>query len=628
MPSYLHPGVYIEEVPSSSRPIATASTSIPIFAGLTDRGPIGKPKFILKWGDYVNTFGGIQSEFDYMGLSIASYFMNGGGPAYIARLRDGAVASVATLRVDQADAASATLIALEAASKGLWADDLFIIISNSDPAGLAFDLTVYLKEGTEYNEVESFARLGMNSNKPNFIGHVLANNSKYLTGEYKTPLKNDTSTLNSGATAVGSVTSGVLPGPTDAEIKEHEFLISVDGGAQETVNITIDSAAISDVFDDLTTALASLDVAVAMVGADKISITSDNHGPTASVVVSGDLASQLLLTAPNAEFKYGEEAYIPGNHAAPITPSTGLNLSGGGDGNTPTAAEFGVLFDGPMMELPKISIVVLPGQDPSKLPDKSILDAGIAHCEKITTRMIIVDPPSGTDPTTFTSPYAPSTYAVLYYPWISVPNSLFDADKNPSAPPSVLIPPSGAAAGMWAKTDGKRGVWKAPAGVATGLLGISGTEFEIPDAVQNFLNPRGINCIRNIPRFNYVFWGARTLATDSAPEWRYVPIRRTAIMIERSIYDGIQWAVFEPNDHKLWASLRLNIGNFMDGLFRAGAFQGEKASDAYFVNCGLDDTMTQADIDNGQVIVEVGFAPLKPAEFVIVRIQQIVGQAR
>lgn len=127
---------------------------------------------------------------------------------------------------------------------------------------------------------------------------------------------------------------------------------------------------------------------------------------------------------------------------------------------------------------------------------------------------------------------------------------------------------------------------------------------------------------RGLPSFGAVIWGARTLATNAEPPWRYIPVRRTAIMIEQSIYNGIQWAVFEPNDHRLWSSLRVNVGAFMDNLFRAGAFQGEKASDAYFVRCGLGDTMAQDDIDRGQVIVVVGFAPLKPAEFVIVRIQQ------
>jgi hypothetical protein len=129
-----------------------------------------------------------------------------------------------------------------------------------------------------------------------------------------------------------------------------------------------------------------------------------------------------------------------------------------------------------------------------------------------------------------------------------------------------------------------------------------------------------------MPNFGSVIWGGRTLATRADPEWRYVSVRRTAILIEQSVYNGIQWAVFEPNDHRLHAALRANISSFMDGLFRAGAFQGEKASDAYFVRCGVGDTMTQGDIDRGQVIVVVGFAPLKAAEFVIVRIQQKLQQ--
>jgi phage tail sheath protein FI len=188
------------------------------------------------------------------------------------------------------------------------------------------------------------------------------------------------------------------------------------------------------------------------------------------------------------------------------------------------------------------------------------------------------------------------------------------------------VPPSGFAAGMWSKIDARRGVWKAPAGVETGLLGVAGLQYVVENGEQDVLNPLGVNALRALPGFGRVIWGARTLSTRADPEWRYVPVRRTAIMIEQSIYEGIQWAVFEPNDHRLWASLRTNIDAFMNGLFRSGAFQGEKASDAYFVRCRLGDTMTQDDIDAGRVIVIVGFAPLKPAEFVIVRIQQKVGQ--
>ncbi|MBN4077257.1 phage tail sheath family protein, partial [Mariprofundus ferrooxydans] len=218
------------------------------------------------------------------------------------------------------------------------------------------------------------------------------------------------------------------------------------------------------------------------------------------------------------------------------------------------------------------------------------------------------------------------TYSVLYYPWVKVANPFYHAETNPGASRTVRVPPCGYAAGIWGKTDGRRGVWKAPAGLESGLLGVAGLEYIIEDGEQDQLNPLGVNCLRKVAGSGPVIWGSRTLATKTDPEWRYVPVRRTAIMIEQSIYDGIQWAVFEPNKHTLWSSLRANIGSFMNGLFRAGAFQGEKTSDAYFVRCGLGDTMTQGDIDRGQVIVIVGFAPVKPAEFVIVRIQQKVGQ--
>ena len=146
------------------------------------------------------------------------------------------------------------------------------------------------------------------------------------------------------------------------------------------------------------------------------------------------------------------------------------------------------------------------------------------------------------------------------------------------------------------------------------------------DQEQGDLNLRAksVCVLRKFQDSGLVLWGARTLSTD--PEYKYIPVRRTAIMLRKSIYNGIQWAVFEGNDERLWSSLRLNIGSFMNGLFRANAFQGAKASDAYFVRCGLGDTMTQDDIDPGQVIVLVGFAPLKPAEFVIIKIQQMAGQ--
>jgi Bacteriophage tail sheath protein len=339
--------------------------------------------------------------------------------------------------------------------------------------------------------------------------------------------------------------------------------------------------------------------------------------------VTGNAAARCRLGGSNG----GEEKTGGNNEAARIT-SGPVELAGGADCAAPDSAAYDDCF-ATLKKYRDINIVCLPGQE-WRGAGKAIIQKAIAHAEDMRDRMVIFDLWSDvvldSEERVNELTLSTSTYAVTYYPWIKAVNVLYDDEKNPGAPDPVLIPPCGYAAGMWAKIDGRRGVWKAPAGVETGLLGASGLKTQVDDVNQDALNPLGVNCIRMLPSFGPVIWGARTLSTKANPEWRYVPVRRTAIMIEQSIYNGIQWAVFEPNNHNLWASLRTNIGSFMDGLFRSGAFQGEKASDAYFVRCGLGDTMTQDDIDRGQVIVIVGFAPLKPAEFVIVRIQQMVAQ--
>ncbi|MGB5639498.1 MAG: phage tail sheath C-terminal domain-containing protein, partial [Sedimenticolaceae bacterium] len=171
-----------------------------------------------------------------------------------------------------------------------------------------------------------------------------------------------------------------------------------------------------------------------------------------------------------------------------------------------------------------------------------------------------------------------------------------------------------------------RGVWKAPAGIEAGVRDIVGLNVELTDAENGVLNKKAVNCLRVLPN-GIVNWGARTLDGDDdfGSEWKYVPIRRLALMIEESLYRGTRWAVFEPNDEPLWANLRLNVGAFMNSLFRQGAFQGASPKEAYYVRCDAT-TTTQNDRNQGIVNVEVGFAPLKPAEFVIIKIQQIAGE--
>jgi hypothetical protein len=189
------------------------------------------------------------------------------------------------------------------------------------------------------------------------------------------------------------------------------------------------------------------------------------------------------------------------------------------------------------------------------------------------------------------------------------------------------FPPSGAIAGLYARTDASRGVWKSPAGTEATISRVRGLTQNLTDAENGALNPLGLNCIRNFPVHRTICWGARSLegADAAASEWKYLSPRRFALFIEESLYRGTQWAVFEPNAEQLWSQLRLNVGTFMHQLFRQGAFKGTTPQEAYFVRCDAT-TTTQADIDSGVVNVLVGFAPLKPAEFVIISIQQLAGQ--
>jgi phage tail sheath protein FI len=260
-----------------------------------------------------------------------------------------------------------------------------------------------------------------------------------------------------------------------------------------------------------------------------------------------------------------------------------------------------------------------------------VWEAAAAYCAS-RRAMLIVDPPAGWDePADVTGAAGLATVinrtssAAIYFPRIMVADPLKEFRLESFAP-------SGAVAGVIARTDATRGVWKAPAGLEAMLVGVSalslgGEPGLLTDPQVGLLNPLGVNCLRTIPNTGHVVWGARTLdgADQLASQWKYLPVRRLAYFIEESLFRGTQWAVFEPNDEPLWAQLRLNVGTFMQGLFRQGAFQGASPREAYFVKCSRE-TTTQADIDAGIVNVLVGFAPLKPAEFVVIRIQQMTQQ--
>lgn len=248
---------------------------------------------------------------------------------------------------------------------------------------------------------------------------------------------------------------------------------------------------------------------------------------------------------------------------------------------------------------------------------KTVQAAVIAHCELMGDRMAILDPPPSLSPDEVKNwkqveAGYDSKYATLYYPWIKV--------YDPSTSDNVFVPPSGHMAGVWARTDATRGVHKAPANET--VRGAVALQTQLTKAEQELLNPIGVNCIRSFTGRGIRVWGARTLSSD--PAWRYLNVRRLFNYLEESILDGTQWVVFEPNDDALWARIRRTIAAFLVMEWRKGALFGLTPDEAFYVKCDRETNPAEG-IDLGQVVCEVGIAPVKPAEFVIFRLAQMQG---
>lgn len=460
--------------------------------------------------------------------------------------------------------------------------------------------------------------------------------------------------LTSGTAPTGSVAvTNSTETPMNLVAGNYKFVVFINGDGPHEVNLTgpfADGDALATAIQDavrppapMLTAKRSANAAAfagfsaaydktSKPGNPSLVFTSGTAGENSSVRVLDsptpqNVAGTLKLGTTNGGVEIiGSSALRPANsqnpteyHLGDAAPGTNIDsVVPGDDGGSFAAADFinGLNALDPIQD---VNIVAVPG-----IYDKAVVDAGTNYCTQRMDCFFIGDPDPIDDTVEEARDFVnsltvKSSYGAVYYPWLK------SVDPTGQSPIPIIVPPSGYVAGMYARIDAKRGVWKAPAGTEANLGGAVGLLADTTDAQQDFLNPIGVNVIRSFPASGIVIWGARTLATRSDPEYRYVPVRRTAIFLEQSIYNGIQWAVFEPNDEPLWSTLRLNIGAFMMLQFRAGAFQGKTPNDAFFVQCD-DKTTTQADIDAGIVNIRVGFAPLKPAEFVVLRLSQKVNQ--
>ncbi len=308
-----------------------------------------------------------------------------------------------------------------------------------------------------------------------------------------------------------------------------------------------------------------------------------------------------------------------------VDGTAGLQTSAGAmasDGTAPALSDYDDAYKIIDQQVDIFNLLVLP---PDASPAETLADIygpASVFCQERRAFLVMDPPTSWTDAESAMNGVSAmrvglvKDHSGIFFPRITIKEK---AGK-------VNIGSAGAIAGLMGRIDSARGVWKAPAGEEASLFGIVGLEYEFSDKENGVLNPRAINTLRRFPD-GIVNWGARTMDGDDdfSSEYKYIPIRRLALFMEESLRRGLKWVVFEPNDEPLWAQIRLNVGVFMHNLFRKGAFQGQKPSDAYFVKCDAE-TTPQSDRNLGIVNIIVGFAPLKPAEFVILTLQQMAGQ--
>lgn len=648
MPALTYPGVYVQEVPGGARPLEIAGTSTAAFVGLAERGPDTGADRVTSWAEYERRFGSFFTD-GHLAQGVFQFFNNGGRQCYVVRMTRPDAATATVTVQNRADPATPGLV-LQASSKGAWGNFLVLEIADGslDPDNefrisvrRQADVATVPADILDTDPLEVFDDLSMDPDAPNFVVAVLARDSTTIRAVV--PAAND-------ATQAGEHRGGpgaVLP------LKERRNLqIDIDGDGFRTVTLPADlaaeedhgrvAAALQESVRGLTRLKATTDAAAysgftcAAQGEGtqvRLVLRSGTTGARSSVRVrtgpGGDATAQLMLGAGRGGRSIGGLAVrrpvtvtaVQVGDAIPAAPVTAAMPGDDGVADLPESA-FQAAF-ARLDPVTDVSLLAVPGEVAAG--SSSLMDLGTAYCANRPLQDIFYIGEAAAldesvdDALAFRKGLtAANSYGALYFPWVLGP------DPTGRSRTPIPLPPSGYVAGLYARTDAARGVWKAPAGTAANLNGVVGLTAELGDVDHGVLNPAGVSVIRRLPGVGVVAFGARTVTTDQA--WRYIPVRRTAIMLRVSIHRGIQWAVFEPNDEALWSQLRLEVGSFMTTLFRQGAFAGASAGDAFFVKCD-GDTTTQADVDAGVVNLLVGFAPLKPAEFVMVRISQQAGQA-
>ena len=639
-----YPGVYVEEIPSGVRTITGVSTSVAAFIDFFRRGPLNKAVQLFSMGDFGREFGGLDanSEASY---AIQQFFLNGGTEAWAVRVASGTPATLAkATAVFAAIAGGAAALTVTAISEGAWGNNLRATIDSVGAAAGEFNLTLsefaVVGGAAVLANQEVFRNLSMDSTKTNYVATVVndpnsgSKLARVTPSGSAVPLSNGT--LSGDLAAFPALTAGNpevnvtigTDGPFIAKFGSKPATLAATRGVLESAIRA--AAADKPAFSGATvTILGSKLSVLAGGGSPSATITFAASAGDATTAVELKLTSAAGATANVQAYKLGLTAAVAGTaqlvgaEGTDGTPPDAAALIGDENAKTGLFALADVdLFN--ILCIPRTAVVS--GANALTATQAStVIAAATQYCAR-RRAFFVVDTPNNVDDVTEIKDWLNgnamlrSRNAALYFPRVKIADPLNDFRLR-------SVGASGTVAGLYARTDSARGVWKAPAGTEASLVNVQGLDYRLTDPENGALNPLAINCLRNFPVYGNVAWGARTLegADQQASEWKYVPVRRLALFLEESLYRGLKWVVFEPNDEPLWAQIRLNTGAFMHNLFRQGAFQGTTPRDAYFVKCDRE-TTTQNDRNLGIVNILVGFAPLKPAEFVIIKLQQMAGQ--
>jgi phage tail sheath protein FI len=657
-----YPGVYIQEIPSGVRTITGVATSIAAFIDWFPRGPLDKAVQCLSYADFEREFGGIHTH-SPAGYGIKQFFQNGGSECWVVRVAN---TNKAASKIDIDDtpvgiagtnlfevSAGRHIRGVSAENPGEWGNNIYLDIDyeTSDPATL-FNLVVSeivteKKNGKRIvRNTETFRNLTMNPDAVNYAIEVVNAGSRLvqLKELRRPPITPPVSPATWPRPAVTGSLGGTLPDPP---------VIPADG---TTINVTVNDGtttfptraatlayggsapttyqALRPFIEGAIRAIASL--AGLPAGSERDLL----EGATVKLLGTASALRYLVQAGRNGTtYNAAATMDVEGPAGADLGFPSGVQpnvqqhqLAGGLDGTVPVgstaligslAAKTGFYA---LEDVDLVNILCIP-----RAADLGVTDMQTVYGQATTyiagrRGFLLIDIPEDT-----ASLEAMQTWlaqndtlrnknAAVYFPRTFAPDPVNDNRLR-------SIAASGTIAGLYARTDANRGVWKAPAGTEGRLQNVQGLAYLLTDPQNGALNPLGANCLRTFPVYGNLCWGARTLdgADQRASEWKYIPIVRLALFIEESLFRGTKWVVFEPNDEPLWAQIRLNVGVFMNGLFRQGAFQGQTPREAYFVKCDKE-TTTQADRNLGIVNIQVGFAPLKPAEFVVITIQQIAGE--